>query len=100
MSNNLNPSPISVLLFGRFVEMRTSRGQAVPAAPANDPLGIAESTLEGMAKLRIVDIQDAKADYVIISDPLTYAALKKYWNKDRVLSIPEVLLKNYVARIP
>jgi len=84
-------------LFSHYKEMRTNRKDAVPAAPANYPLGLPESTIEGITKLRVVDIEDIKADYVITSDPLTYHALKKYWNENKVLSISEALLMNYVS---
>lgn len=83
-------------LFTRYEELRTNREEARPLAPAVYPLGISENILKKMAKLRIVDIEQIKPDYVVTSDAQSYAALKKYWYKEKVLSIPEALLMNYV----
>lgn len=91
-----NPRRLVKPLFRHYKELWKNRKEATPAAPAYFPLGIAKTTLEGMAKLRIIDIEGINADYVITSDPLSYDALRKYWNKDKVLSISEVLLMNYV----
>lgn len=83
-------------LFSRYEELRTNKEESRPLAPADYPLGISEELLEKIAKLRMVDIEDVKADYVVTSDAQSYAALKKYWDKEKVLSIPEALLMNYV----
>lgn len=83
-------------LFTYYKEFRTNKEEARPFAPADYPLGISEELLKKLAKLRIVDIEEIKPDYVITSDAQTYAALKKYWNKEKVISIPEALLMNYV----
>jgi len=65
-------------------------------APAVYPLGLSEDYLKKLANNRIVDIMELKPDYVVTSDSLSYAALKKYWEKDKVLSIPEALLMSFV----
>lgn len=83
-------------LFTRFEELRTSREEARPLAPAVYPLGLSEDYLKKLANNRIADIMELKPDYVVTSDSLSYAALKKYWEKDKVLSIPEALLMSFV----
>jgi len=83
-------------LFSRYQELRTNKEDAKPVAPAIYPVGISEMLLKKLAKLRIDDIECIKPDYVITSDAQSYAALKKYWDTKKVISIPEALLMNYV----
>lgn len=91
-----NPRRLVKPLFRHYEELRTNRKNAAPAAPAFYPLGISDETLKGIAQVRIVEIDDIKADYVITSDPLSYKALKDYWSGGEVYSVPEILLMNYI----
>ena len=86
-------------MFRRFIDMATNRELAKPVAPAHYPLGASEKTLEGIARWRIEELEDIGVDLVATSDPQSNAAFKKYWHEDRVFSLPEVLLKNYVEKI-
>lgn len=81
-------------MFSGFIELRTNREEAKPAAPEDHPLGLDEGILRGIAEIRLQDIAEADADYIVTSDPFSYEALKKYYDKDRVLSIPELVLMN------
>ncbi len=83
-------------LFRYYEELRTNKEMAKPAAPADFPLGISENIIEKMARFRIADIDEFKPDFVVTSDAASYSALKKYWDKNKVISVPEVLLMNYV----
>ncbi len=90
------PRMIIKSLFTQYQELRTNKEKARPLASAVYPLGISEDFLKKLAERRIIEIKDANVDYVITSDAQSYAALKKYWNKEKVLSISEALLMNYV----
>lgn len=83
-------------LFRYYKELRTNKENATPVAPADYPLGISDKIIEKMAKNRIIDIEELHPDYVVTSDAASYFALKKYWDKDKVMSIAEALLMNYV----
>jgi len=82
--------------FDRLVEMRYNRFNSVPATPEDFPVNFKESTLEYMAKERIKDIDELGVDYVVVSDPSSYAALKKYYCKEKVRSVSEVMLETFL----
>ena len=85
-------------LFRYYEELRFNKKQARPAGSARFPLGLPENLLENITMLRIKDIAELNPDYVVTSDPSSYAALKKYWEKEKILSISEVLLKTFVDK--
>ena len=81
-------------MVSRFIEMRTNRMEAKPVAPEDYPLGLSEEILQGIAKVRLNDIEETRTDYVITSDPNSYHALRKYLGKSKVMSISELVAAN------
>jgi len=82
--------------FDKLIEMRNNRFKAVPVAPEDFPATLKESTLECMARERLKDIDELGVDYVVVSDPSSYAALKKYCCKKKVRSVSEVMLETFM----